>query len=147
MAFLILLEYQNNKWVSCSFLVRIQMYVPLLCAISKGWVGNIVLFSDYVLKCFMPHSSKWRIWHFLCFSLDSWSFSEVYIYIYMCVCIIIVFKEYTLHFQHLSSCGSLRTSQMKNLVLGGVPDHGEGGRVWNKMIFKVPSDPNYCINP
>lgn len=50
MALLILLESQNNKWVSYSFLLRIQMHLPFLCVISKGWFVNTVVFCDYVLN-------------------------------------------------------------------------------------------------
>lgn len=49
MALLILLESQN-KWVSYSFLLRIQMHLPFLCVISKGWFVNTVVFCDYVLN-------------------------------------------------------------------------------------------------
>jgi len=50
MALLILLVSQNNKWVSYSFLLRIQMYLPFLRVISKGWFGDTVLFCDYILN-------------------------------------------------------------------------------------------------
>jgi len=68
MALLILLVSQNNKWVSYSFLLRIQMYLPFLRVISKGWFGDTVLFCDYILNQMFDASfllSRW--WWFFFF--------------------------------------------------------------------------------
>ena len=50
------------------------MYLPLLCIISKGWFGNIVLLSDYALNWvfYAPFIQM----EDLAFSLDSQYFSE-----------------------------------------------------------------------